>query len=144
MGRELWDCLVDYGMMTVAIPEELGGNGGDYSDAFSILRLAGKHSAPIPIAETYLANWLLTSLGEPVSTDIITVAHGKEMTPFQFVESGKGWVVTGKTTNVPWARFADKLLVLAENSEGPILTLIKLEDAQLFMVKISQGKHEMK
>lgn len=130
-ARELWDCLVDYGMMTVAIPEELGGNGGDYFDAFSILRLAGKHSAPIPIAETYLSNWLLTHLAEPVSTDIITIAYGKEITPFQFVKKGTGWIVTGEAKNVPWARFADKLLVLAEKSDGPILSLLKLENAQI-------------
>src|SRR4051794_34455010 len=66
-ASKLWNSLVEYGMMTVAIPEKLGGNGGDYSDALNILRLAGKHSAPIPIAETYLANWILTDLEEPIT-----------------------------------------------------------------------------
>jgi acyl-CoA dehydrogenase len=128
---ELWDRLVEYGMMTVAIPEELGGNGGDYSDAFSILRLAGRYSAPIPIAETYLANWILSELGESVSSRIITIAYEQEMTPFQFVKNGTGWIVTGKAKNVPWARFAEQLLVLGETSDGPILSQIKLEKAKI-------------
>lgn len=128
---ELWDRLVEYGMLTVAIPEELGGNGGDYSDAFSILRLAGKNSAPIPIAETYLANWILSELGESVSSEIITIAYEREMSPFQFVKNGAGWIVTGKAKNVPWARFADQLLVLGETSNGPILSLIKIEKAKI-------------
>jgi acyl-CoA dehydrogenase len=130
-ASQLWDHLDEYGMMTVAIPEELGGNGGDYSDAFSILRLAGKHSAPIPIAETYLANWLLSGLGEPVSTEIITLAFNKDLNPFQFVKNGTGWVVTGKARNVPYARFAEKLLVLGETSDGPILSLITLNGAKI-------------
>jgi acyl-CoA dehydrogenase len=130
-ASELWDHLDEYGMMTVAIPEELGGNGGDYSDAFSILRLAGKHSAPIPIAETYLANWLISSLGEAVSTEIITLAVQKELNPFQFVKNGTGWVVTGKARNVPYARFAEKLLVLGESSDGPVLSLISLNAAKI-------------
>jgi acyl-CoA dehydrogenase len=128
---ELWNRLNEYGMMTVAISEELGGNGGDYSDAFSILRLAGKHSAPIPIAETYLANWLLSGLGELVSTEIITIAFENRLTPFQFVKNGTGWVVSGKARNVPYARFAEKLLVLGETSDGPILSLIKLDTAKI-------------
>jgi acyl-CoA dehydrogenase len=130
-ASELWDHLDEYGMMTVAIPEELGGNGGDYSDAFSILRLAGKHSAPIPIAETYIANWLISGLGESVSTEIITIASEKESNPFQFVKNGTGWIVTGKARNVPYARFAKKLLVLGETSDGPILSLIKLDAAKI-------------
>jgi acyl-CoA dehydrogenase len=128
---ELWDCLVEYGMMTVAISEDLGGNGGDYADAFSILRLAGKYSAPIPIAETYLANWFLAGLGESISPEIITIAYAKETNPFQFVKNGSGWVVTGRAKNVPYARFAEKLLVLGETSDGPILSLIKLEGAKI-------------
>jgi acyl-CoA dehydrogenase len=135
-ASELWDHLDEYGMMTVAIPEELGGNGGDYSDAFSILRLAGKHSTPIPIAETYLANWILSGLGEPVSTEIITLALDKDLSPFQFVTNGTGWVVTGKARNVPYARFAEKLLVLGETSDGPALFLISLNTA-----KIVHGKN---
>lgn len=130
-ASELWDQLDEYGMLTVAIPEELGGNGGDYSDAFSILRLAGKHSAPIPIAETYLANWLLSGLGEHVSSEIITIAFEKEWNPFQFVKHETGWVVTGEARNVPYARFAEKLLVLGETSDGPILSMIKLDAAKI-------------
>ncbi|WP_419887220.1 acyl-CoA dehydrogenase family protein [Neobacillus niacini] len=130
-ASDLWNFLNEYGMLTVAIPEELGGNGGDYSDALSILRLAGKYSAPIPIAETYLANWLLSGLGVPVSTEIITIAFEKDWKSFQFVKNGTGWVVTGKARNVPFARFAEKFFILGETSDGPILSLIPLKGAKI-------------
>ncbi|WP_077213275.1 acyl-CoA dehydrogenase family protein [Bacillus dakarensis] len=133
---DLWNSLAENGMLTVAVPEELGGSGGDYDDALSILRLAGKYSAPIPLAETYMANWLLAKFDIPVGNDILTVAYEKNMQPFQFNKDGEGFVVTGKAKNVPWARYADKLIVLGETSDGTIFSLLDLKDAQ-----INQGKN---
>jgi acyl-CoA dehydrogenase len=130
-GEELWNTLVESGMITVAIPEELGGNGGDLTDALSILHVAGKYSAPIPLAETYMANWLLSQIGERVTDEILTVYYPKDMLPFQFVKSGEGWIVSGTAKYVPWARFAQKLLVLGETSAGPVLSLIKLDKAEI-------------
>ncbi|PKF90200.1 hypothetical protein CW306_01340 [Bacillus sp. BA3] len=127
----LWRKLVDLGVITVAIPEGLGGNGGDFSDALSILHLAGKYSAPIPLAETYIANWLLSGIGEPVTDEILTVFYTKDMQPLQFKKSGNGWIVSGKAKNVPWARFAQKLLVFGETTAGPTLSLVKLEKAEI-------------
>lgn len=139
-GEELWNKLVELGMITVAIPEGLGGNGGDFSDALSILHLAGKYSAPIPLAETYIANWLLSGIGEPVTDEILTVFYTKDIQPFQFKKSGKGWIVSGKAKNVPWARFAQKLLVFGETSAGPILSLVKLEKADIIHGKNLAGE----
>ncbi|MDQ1002166.1 acyl-CoA dehydrogenase [Neobacillus niacini] len=135
-AQELWEQLVENGMVTVAIPEELGGNGGDYSDALSILRLAGKYSAPIPLAETYLANWILMGLGENVTDEITTVSCSKDVNPIQLQKNGDGWVVFGSVKQVPWARFAKKLLVMGETSEGSIVALIPLKNA-----KIIQGEN---
>ncbi|MBM4763019.1 acyl-CoA dehydrogenase family protein [Bacillus sp. B15-48] len=130
-ASELWESLAEYGMLTVAIPEELGGNGGDYDDALSILRLVGKYSAPVPIAETYLANWLLTELGENGTDDIITLSNTIEIEPVEFLENGTGWNINGKVKNVPWARFAQKVLVVGETPDGHVLTLISLERAKI-------------
>ncbi|EKN66978.1 acyl-CoA dehydrogenase domain-containing protein [Neobacillus bataviensis LMG 21833] len=128
-ANDLWHQIVENGMLTIAIPEELGGNGGDFSDAFSILRLAGKYSAPIPLAETYIANWLLADLGEPISDEILTIASPDESEPFIFTKEGQGWRVNGKGLNVPWARYSNKMLVIGDSSEGPILSVLPLERA---------------
>jgi acyl-CoA dehydrogenase len=139
-ASELWNSLVEYGMLTVAIPETLGGNGGDWSDALSILRLAGKHSAPIPIAETYLANWILSDLGEPITSEVITISHAKDMESLQFIKNETGWNVSGKAQNVPWASYAQKILVLGETLEGPILSLLNLDDARIVKGKNLAGE----
>lgn len=130
-ASKLWNQLAISGMITVAIPEKFGGNGGDYSDALSILRLAGKFSAPIPLAETYLANWMISGLGETVTDEIITISHSRDMKPLQFIHNGEGWIVSGRVKRVPWARFAEKILVFGETTKGTILSVIPLKNAEI-------------
>lgn len=128
---DLWNHLVNNGMITVAIPEELGGNGGDYSDALSILRLAGKYSTPIPIAETYMANWILSRLGVSVTEEIITVSYPDDSQSFILNKNDDGWSISGRAKNVPWARYASKMLVFGKTSEGDVLTIVNLDYAQI-------------
>jgi acyl-CoA dehydrogenase len=132
-AKTLWSSLEEYGMLGVAVPEELGGSGGDVEDAFGILRLAGQFSAPIPLAETYMANWLLTRYGKgvPISSEIITVPFPKNMSTFQFQEHSEGWIVNGHAEKVPWARFAKRLLVVGETLEGSVLSLVDLDHAKI-------------
>jgi acyl-CoA dehydrogenase len=126
-ASELWDVLAELGMITVAIPEERGGNGGSYADALNILRLAGKYSAPIPLAETFQGNWMLNQLGGEISEDPLTVAFPKRNETFRFQKSGNGWIVSGKATSVPWARFAKQVLIFGQTESGNVMALIKQE-----------------
>jgi acyl-CoA dehydrogenase len=128
---DLWNQLVNNGMITVAIPEELGGNGGDYSDALSILRLAGKYSAPIPIAETYIANWILSRLGVSVTEEIVTLSYPDVTQSIQIEKTDDGWNVSGRAKNVPWARYANKMIVFGKTTEGNVLSIVNLEYARI-------------
>lgn len=139
-ASELWDSLAEYGMLNVGVAEELGGSGGDFEDALSILRLAGKYSAPIPLAETYMANWILSEYGVEVSDKILTIAYEKEMQPFHFHKEADGWIVTGKANQVPWARFAESIIVFGETVEGTILALLDLEKAEIIHGKNMAGE----
>jgi acyl-CoA dehydrogenase len=130
-AAELWDTLADSGMITVAIPEELGGNGGSYKDALSILRLAGKYSAPIPLAETFLGNWLLAGLGEQVSDEPFTVAFPKNNEQFSLRKHNDGWVISGKASFVPWARYAKRLMIIGQSGVEPMLALVRPEDGNI-------------
>ncbi|MRG84857.1 acyl-CoA dehydrogenase family protein [Salinibacillus xinjiangensis] len=135
-AKELWDNLEAYGMLKVAVPEELMGNGGDQYDAFSILYLIGKYSAPIPLAENYIVNKLLMDLGESVQDEFITISATEHKNLFQIREKDDGWIVSGKAKYVPWARFAQKILVLGETEEDTKLALLPLDNA-----KIKEGKN---
>ncbi len=135
-ASQLWNSLNQLGMLTVAVPEELGGNGGDFDDALSILSIAGKYSAPIPLAETYMVNWILAEFGIKVKNEIMTLSCDHQQELFQFHRESDCWIVNGKATNVPWGRNSESILVMGETKDEVILSLIKLEKA-----KIIQGKN---
>src|ERR1700753_3761919 len=50
----LWKVLQQTGFSDVPVPEELGGAGGSVADAVQLLRAAGAHAAPVPLAEAGL------------------------------------------------------------------------------------------
>ena len=98
--------LVESGLVSVGIEEDLGGTGGDATDAFAILRLAGKYAAPVPIFETIISGWLLAD-------------HKVETTyePTSFVLNlendlnSKDFVLS----QVPWGRHVSQSRLYREN-----------------------------
>src|ERR1700722_5936541 len=68
------------GLPWISVPEAAGGEGGDLADALAVLRVAGYHGLPLPLAETgVLAGWLLGASGLPVSRVPTTVASGSDL-----------------------------------------------------------------
>src|ERR1700749_3004713 len=63
-AENLWKALQQTGFSDVPVPEELGGAGGGVADAVALLRAAGAHAAPVPLAEAGLVGgWLLARAG---------------------------------------------------------------------------------
>ena len=56
----LWSALEDNGLTLAWVPDDLGGAGASLADGFEVISVAGRFAAPVPIAETLLAGWLLT------------------------------------------------------------------------------------
>lgn len=127
-AAELWEILAESGMTTVAVPESLDGTGGSFTDAYHILRLAGKYAAPVPLAETYMGNWLLADLEMPASPDPLTILFN-EVEPIQFFRTQDGWQITGKAVNVPWARYTKQMLVIGEENSRASLAIVSSDDA---------------
>src|ERR1700734_1844844 len=72
-----WDAAAAAGLPWISVPEEAGGEGGDLADALEVLRLAGYHGLPLPLAETgVLAGWLVAASGLRVSRVPATGASG--------------------------------------------------------------------
>jgi acyl-CoA dehydrogenase len=73
-AENLWKALQQTGFSDVPIPEELGGAGGTVTDAIELLRAAGAHAAPVPLAEAGLVGgWLLASAGLTLPKGVRTV-----------------------------------------------------------------------
>ena len=58
-----WDALEEAGLTLTWVPDTLGGAGAELVDGFAVLRVAGRVAAPVPLAETLLAGWLLRAPG---------------------------------------------------------------------------------
>jgi acyl-CoA dehydrogenase len=127
--RDLWDILTESGMITAGVAEKNGGIGSTYQDALRILQIAGKYSAPIPLAETYMANWILAELGEQVVEEPLTVVFPKEDNLFRLKKDGDGWVISGKAYAVPWARFAQKMLIVGTTGKEYVLAVVRTTHA---------------
>jgi acyl-CoA dehydrogenase len=73
-AETLWKALQQTGFCDVPVPEELGGAGGTVTDAVELLRAAGAHAAPVPLAEAGLVGgWLLASAGLTLPKGVRTV-----------------------------------------------------------------------
>ena len=54
-AADLWRSVAETGVPLAALPESAGGADAEWSDLYAALRVAGRFSAPIPLAETMLA-----------------------------------------------------------------------------------------
>ncbi|MBO0735033.1 MAG: acyl-CoA/acyl-ACP dehydrogenase [Alphaproteobacteria bacterium] len=119
--KALWDALAGSGLPLTWVPEELGGAGASVADGFAVLRVAGRFTAPVPLAETLMAGWLLARAGIAVPSGPLTIApiHADghiALTP--------GGTLTGRARKVPFARNARHIAVLAEQEGRMLVALV--------------------
>lgn len=104
--RELWNSLEENGVPLALVAEEHGGVAASLVDVCGLVIACGEYSAPLPIVETMLANYLLAREGcAPLAGVVSFVGAGA-------LELNEGRV-SGRLDNVPWGRHADLLLAAA-------------------------------
>lgn len=113
----LWNTIEELGVTTVGIDEDLGGSGGDLGDLMALLKIAGYYAAPIPLAEHILSNWLLSSSGLSIETELCTFGPVIKEEYINFIETEEDWIISGKASYVPWARDAKYITVIGK-TEG--------------------------
>lgn len=121
-SEKLWDVLVESGLVSVGIDEDLGGTGGDATDAFAILRLAGKYAAPVPIFETIIAGWLLAD--RQVETTYV---------PTSFVLNFENDISSQDFTlsQVPWGRHVSQVVYIGNINGSPKLAVLSTDDVEV-------------
>ncbi|MFV0257412.1 MAG: acyl-CoA dehydrogenase family protein [Acidimicrobiales bacterium] len=112
---EVWRAVADAGFAWIGIPEEAGGSGGTIADACAVLRAAGAHAAPIPLAETgLLGGWALARAGLPLPDGPVTVVPGRPDDTLAATEHRDGTVeLRGTAHRVPWAAQVERIVVVA-------------------------------
>lgn len=112
---DLWRALEEAGLTLAWVPDTLGGAGAALADGFEVLGVAGRFAAPIPIAETLLAGWLLSRAGIASPQGAMTVAPTRPMDRITLNSDG---TLSGRARGVPFATEVAHLAVLAHASNG--------------------------
>ncbi|MBI1991276.1 MAG: acyl-CoA/acyl-ACP dehydrogenase [Betaproteobacteria bacterium] len=120
---ELWRIVEAAQLPLVSIAEEAGGAGGSLSDLAAVLRIAGRFAAPIPLAETAIAGWMLASCRLPIESGPLAFGpvHGETVVARQH---GTQWSLSGSLRRVPWARIAQRLVVLVSGPAGIMVACV--------------------
>jgi alkylation response protein AidB-like acyl-CoA dehydrogenase len=114
----LWSALEEAGLSTAWVTDELGGAGAGIGSGFAVLRVAGEFAAPVPLAETLLAGWLLEQGGIVMPGGAMSVAptrRGDTIT----LSNGK---LSGTTRAVSFAADVTHLAVLADDQVALVST----------------------
>jgi acyl-CoA dehydrogenase len=109
----LWAAVEQAGLHRALVPEGAGGFGVAVPDALSLLKVAGAHAVPVPLAETMLASWLLAGAGLEIPEGPLTVGPVRHGESVNLVPQDGVWHTSGLLARIPWARNAAYSVVLA-------------------------------
>jgi acyl-CoA dehydrogenase len=113
-----WAAVEEAGLHRALVPEDAGGFGVAIPDALSLLRVAGEHALPLPLAETMLASWLLAGARLDIPDGPLTVAPVATGESLSLVREGGGWRIEGTATRVPWGRVPGISAVVLAQHDG--------------------------
>jgi acyl-CoA dehydrogenase len=118
----LWDALEESYLPLTWVPDTLGGAGAEMGDGFAVLRVAGRFAAPVPIAETLLAGWLLAQAGIESPQGPMTIAPVHEDGNITVGLDGR---FNGRARQVPFCRNARHIAVVATSGGEPVVALVE-------------------
>src|SRR6266700_1735553 len=99
----LWRAVEEAGY-----PDVLADGAGGLVEATTILRAAGHHAAPIPLAETILARWLCAACGVEASAGALTIGPVEPEDRLAIADGA----VSGHAGYVPWGRAAAAIVLI--------------------------------
>ena len=120
-ASDLWQAVAETGVPLAALPEAAGGADAEWSDLYAVLRIAARHAAPIPLAETMLAGWIAASAGVEFSSDgPMTVGPVRATDRLAVERDGNGWRLSGVAGRVPYVSHVVKTVLIADGPEGEV------------------------
>lgn len=118
---QAWRAVEEAGLSRALVPEEAGGFGMPAAEVLAILRVAGRHAVPLPLAETMAAAWLLAGAGLDILDGPLAVAPVTKGEALSLTRKGRDWHLTGTATRIPWGRDATAVAVLASHQGTPMV-----------------------
>lgn len=131
-SESVWAPVHEAGFTRIGLPESAGGSGGTLTDAAEVLRVAGAHAAPIPLAETMmLGGWLCVVAGLPLPDGAVSVVPGTANDTLTASLSDSGLKLTGAAHRVPWAAKSDQIAALVADTDTDELFVAMIEPANV-------------
>jgi acyl-CoA dehydrogenase len=124
-ASDLWQAVAETGVPLAALPEASGGSDAEWSDLYAVLRVAGRFSVPLPLAETMLAGWVAASAGLELSDGPMTVGPVRGGDRLTVVRDGNGWQLSGKASRVPYASHVAKTVLIADGPDGEMAVALE-------------------
>jgi alkylation response protein AidB-like acyl-CoA dehydrogenase len=118
----LWHALAEAGLTLAWVPEEQGGAGAGLADGFDIVGVAGRFAAPVALAETLLAGWLLARAGISSPAGAMTVAPAH---PGDRITLNSDGTLSGRARGVSFAQEARHLAVCASDQRATSIALVE-------------------
>ncbi len=117
-AADLWRAVAETGVPLAALPESAGGADAEWADLFYVLRIAGRYSAPIPLAETMLAGWVAAGAGLDTVDGPMTVGPVRATDVLTLTRDGNGWRLTGTASRLPYASDAERIILIADGPDS--------------------------
>lgn len=127
----LWQTLDELGYPLAAVPELAGGIGLPLPDLCALLRVCGRHCAPVPLAESaMLAAWLLAGAGLELPDGVLAVAS-VDPGLLKLTPQGDRLRLQGTVSSVAAARHASAIVLLVEYGGACRVTVLPPADYRL-------------
>ena len=127
---DLWRKIEDQGLTLPLVGEAGGGVAAGWHDVYPVIRAAGRHAAPVPLAETIVAAFLLDRAGLKVPEGPLTIAVPRAGEALQLRRNGTKWQLSGIASRVPWGIRCRHAVVVSRDAEGVRVALVDTGKAQ--------------
>ena len=110
--RGVWPEALWRAVEEAGYPGVLAEGAAGMAEAVTILRAAGHHAAPIPLAETMLARWLCAACEIEAAAGALTVGPVEPGDRLDMAEAA----LSGHAGHIPWGREAAAIVLIAGNT----------------------------
>jgi alkylation response protein AidB-like acyl-CoA dehydrogenase len=124
---ELWRQVEEAGLAWAAVPEAAGGAGAGIGDLMAVLREAGRHAVPLPLAETGLGAMIAAQAGLTPPAGPLALVIGSTGTTVR-IAGGK---VMGSARRVAFASVAGHIVVVAPGDSGAAVAVVPRAAAKI-------------
>jgi acyl-CoA dehydrogenase len=114
----IWDAVQRAGLPLALVPEQHGGVGLPPADALRLIRRAGYHTLPVPLAETMIATALWSEASGKSIEGALSLAPVGPADSISIEHGAGAYTLHGVAHRVPWATQVENLLVYARDASG--------------------------